>query len=238
MTPAVELRGVSVRRDGRVVLEGASLRIEHGGLLAVVGPNGGGKSTLLRLVTGQLAPSRGSVEVLGTTPRRARSRVGVLPQHSGLDPDYPVRVRDVVAMGRLGGRRWWRRLGRSDRAAALVALERTDAAPLEARPVGGLSGGQRQRVLLARALVDDPPLVLLDEPTAALDPKSARRVYAILERIASDRTVVLATHDLAAVSSLATRVALVDRRLVGVSDRLEPSWLERLRGFPTAEAIV
>jgi zinc transport system ATP-binding protein len=238
MKPVLCVEGLVVRRNGRAVLEGADLRVERDGILALVGPNGAGKSTLLRVLTGQLEPHAGRVEVLGRSPRRARGRVGLLPQSPGFDPDYPVRVRDVVAMGRLRRSRWWGYHARADRAAVERALARTDAQSLADLPVGRLSGGQRQRVLIARALVDDPELLLLDEPTASLDPGSAERIYDVLERVAERRAVVLVTHDLTAVTRLATQVALVDRRVVGISDRLERSWLGVLLGTDPAGLLM
>ena len=181
--PPVEVDHVSLSLGGEIVLDDVSLRVEADDYLALLGPNGGGKSTLLKLILGLLRPDRGAIRVFGESPRRARGQVGYVPQHVRFDLDFPIRVRDVVLMGRLAAHRWGR-FGSADRRAALEALERVEMQDLADRAIGTLSGGQLQRVLIARALVQRPRLLLLDEPTASLDERdrsqrlaSARRAF-------------------------------------------------------------
>ena len=194
---------------GGPALEAVSFRLERGAFVSVIGPNGGGKTTLLRLALGLLRPDRGRLEVLGTTPERARPRIGYMAQHTQVDPQFPVRVLDVVLMGRLtpgGGLGGFRR---ADREAARAALARVGLEGLEGRGFADLSGGQRQRVLLARALVSDPELLLLDEPETGIDRK--RELYELLAELNRSATVVLVSHDVGVVSHLVETVVCVHR---------------------------
>lgn len=199
----IELRGVTAGYSASPVLADFSLRIPSGAFTAVIGGNGSGKSTLLKTMVGLLKPQRGEVLVDGEPPRRTRERIGYMPQTSEVDWSFPISVREVVAMGQY--RFNWRRspLARRSREAEEafdLALETMDAAHLGGRQISELSGGERKRVLVARALVREPSLLLLDEPAAALD---AAADDALMEKLcdiaASGATVVIATHDLASV---------------------------------------
>jgi zinc transport system ATP-binding protein len=202
---AVDIQDLWFSYNGGAVLREVNLRIERGELACMVGPNGGGKTTLLKLMLGLLRPDRGRVRILGMRPEEARRRVGYVPQHGRLDPKFPVNVMDVVRMGLLGCR------GNRGRAAeaAMRALEEVNLADLRRRPFSELSGGQRQRVMIARSLVADPNLLLLDEPTAHLDAGTQADFY---ERIASLRhtcTVLLVSHDAGFVSDVVGKVICV-----------------------------
>lgn len=199
----IELRGVTAGYGRMAVLQDVDLRIPSGAFTAVIGGNGSGKSTLLKTIVGLLPAQRGEVLVDGEPPRRARSRIGYMPQTSEVDWDFPISVREVVAMGRY--RFSWRRRApgrwrRKEDESFEQALEMMDAAHLRDRQISELSGGERKRVLIARALVREPGLLLLDEPAAALD---AAADDALVERLcdiaASGTTVVIATHDLVSV---------------------------------------
>ncbi len=187
--PAALVDDLVAGYGGAPVLRDVSFEARRGERLAVLGPNGGGKTTLFKVLLGQLAPLAGVVEVPGraaTVAQTDRSRL-----------DYPVSALDVALMGTLPLRPWWRRLTREQRSAALSALEQVDLAGLAHETYGDLSGGQRQRVLIARALVQDADLLLLDEPFTGLDAQSAQRLEALVERLARDgRAVMIATHDL------------------------------------------
>jgi zinc transport system ATP-binding protein len=165
----LELSGVSFAYRDEPVLEDVSLRVSEGDYLALLGPNGGGKTTLLKLVLGLLRPGAGTVRVLGDPPARMRGQIGYVPQHAGFDLDFPIRVQDVVLMGRLPDRPLLGGHRDEDHDAALRALEQVELRSRAEHPVGRLSGGQLQRLLIARALVLEPRLLLLDEPTASLD---------------------------------------------------------------------
>lgn len=206
-TNAIELEKVSFSYDGRPVLRDVDLCIRRGEFATVIGPNGGGKTTLLKLALGLLKPSRGSVRVLGRAPEAARESIGYMPQHLLVDPAFPAVAEDVVLMGRL--RRAAAAYTTRDRDAARAALERVGMAQAARRPFSNLSGGQRQRVLIARALVSAPELLLLDEPTANLDVAMESDLYELLSRLTGSLTIVLVSHDLGFVTPLATTVVCV-----------------------------
>jgi ABC-type Mn2+/Zn2+ transport system ATPase subunit len=174
----------------RPAIEDVTFEVEAGKRVALLGPNGGGKTTLLRVLLGELRPMRGTIEVQGrgaTVPQTERSRL-----------DFPVSALDVALMGALPRLPWWRRPGHGDREAALGALERVGVAERARDTFGDLSGGQRQRVLIARGLVQDARLLLLDEPFSGLDVPAARSLEALIGELAGEgRGIVIATHDLA-----------------------------------------
>ncbi len=230
--PAVELVDVSLALRGKPVLQEVSLRIEAHDYLALLGPNGGGKTTLLKLILGLLAPDRGEVRVFGAPPGRARGQVGYVPQHVRFDLDFPIRVLDVVLMGRLGRARL-PRIGADDRAAAREALERVEMESFAARPIGALSGGQLQRVLIARTLAQRPRLLLLDEPTASLDERIERSVWELFEELTQEMAVVVVSHDIGAISRYVRSVACLNQRLhAHPSKELTAEILEATYGCP------
>ena len=206
--PLIETEGLAVAyRGGPVVLEDVTLSVERGRRVGVLGPNGGGKTTLMRALLGELSPRRGTLTV--------RGRCGTVPQTERSRLDYPVSALDVVLMGALGRGPWWRRPGRADRVAALDALERVDLGRYARETFGELSGGQRQRVLVARALLQDADIVLFDEPFTGLDAPSAAGLTALIDTLAAEgRAVLVATHDVA--QTLAWDAVLcLNRRQVG-----------------------
>ena len=223
----VELRDVTFGYppEGAIqpVLEDVSLVIEPREFLGVIGPNGGGKTTLLKIILGLLAPQRGSVTVFGRAPVAVRSRIGYVPQHAHVDPSVPANVLDVVLTGRLGRSSWGLRYGRDHVAIALAALDQTEMASLAHRRIGTLSGGQRQRVLIARALAADAELLLLDEPTAGVDPHMERGLTDLLHRLNERLPIVFVSHDVSFVSTHLKRVACLNRRLTCHPAR-EISW--------------
>jgi ABC-type Mn2+/Zn2+ transport system ATPase subunit len=185
----LSVQDLAASYGGPVVLSGVTFDAEHGERIGVLGPNGGGKSTLFRVLLGELRPLRGSV--------RRPSRLGFVPQTERSRLDYPVSALDVALMGTLSRVPWWRPVGRAERRAALAALERVGLAALAGEQFGELSGGQRQRVLVARALVQDAPVLLLDEPFSGVDQTSAELLERLLVDLAGEgRALLVATHDL------------------------------------------
>ena len=187
----------------------------------MVGPNAGGKSTLLKLVLGLLTPQSGRVTVMGERPDAARRQLGYVPQYPSFPRDFPITVQQTVLLGRLGtrGDGGWLgaltpgRFRRADREAARAALAEVEAEDLVDRQVGNLSGGQLQRVLLARALASDPAVLLLDEPTANVDQRLEGDIFDLLQRLNEHKTIVVVSHDVGFISSYVTRVACVNRTL-------------------------
>lgn len=211
--PAIEIRDVSLSFGAVPVLEGVELEVPRGTLLGIIGPNGAGKTTLLRLVLGLVDPDRGSVRVLGRRPREARGEVGYVPQFARFDPDFPVRVREVVLMGRLGNPRGLLGYTDRDREAARRAMGWMELEELAQRQVGELSGGQLQRTLIARALAMEPELLLLDEPTSSVDTRMGDNLYDMLHRLTDRMTVVLVSHDIGVIGREVESVACLNRRL-------------------------
>lgn len=195
------------------VLEDVSLEVHPKDFLGVIGPNGGGKTTLLRLMLGLLRPQRGVVRVFGRSPREVRARIGYVPQHAGIDLSVPANVLDVVLAGRLGRSSWGPWFGRSHVETAMEALRQTETADLARRPLGTLSGGQRQRVLIARTLAADAQLLLLDEPTAGVDARMERSLTDLLHRLNQRLPIVVVSHDVSFISTHLKRVACLNRRL-------------------------
>ncbi len=217
MTPggaALLARDLTLTLGHKRVLDGVSLEVRRGEFICLCGPNGGGKTTFLRVVLGLARPDSGSIEVLSGSPENARGRIGYLPQRKSFVQDFPASSAEVILANFRGA--WPLRVGAKDRERAGAALARVGGEDLIDRPLRGLSGGETQRVFLARALVIEPELLLLDEPTAGVDARGRAEFLDLLAGVADreDLTAVLVTHHLAAVRQLADRVAYLDGRLV------------------------
>jgi zinc transport system ATP-binding protein len=211
--PIVEIRNVSFDYSGQVILQDVSLDIRQGDFIAMIGPNGGGKTTLLKLILGLLKPNRGMIRVMGETSRKASHHIGYVPQNVNINRSFPITAMDVVMMGKLEPGRQWKRTTVSDRRDALTALDRMEMAPLADRRIAELSGGQRQRVFIARALVTQPQLLLLDEPTASIDTKGQTDFYKLLNELNKDITILVVSHDLLVIATYAKSMACMNRRL-------------------------
>jgi zinc transport system ATP-binding protein len=212
-SPVIKVDDLWFFYNGNPALKNVNLMIYPRDFLAVIGPNGGGKTTLIKLMLGLLEPDRGTVRVFGHSPREAAVNIGYVPQDIGFNKSFPISVRDVVLMGRMRGGGGWRRFTRSDRIAAHHALERVEMWQYHKRRIGELSGGQRQRVFMARALVGDPKILLLDEPTASVDQKGQTDFYAFLKQLNEDITVIVVSHDLMVLSSYIKSVACVSQQV-------------------------
>ncbi len=233
MDPVISLEDVSFDYDGVTVLEGITLEVGRREFLGLVGPNGGGKSTLLKLILGLLAPSRGHVRVLGGPPAAGRQRVGYVPQYPTFSRSFPISVRDCVALGRIGRTRPFGGFTRLDRALAARAMAETEVGGLGERPIGTLSGGQMQRVLIARALVSEPEVLLLDEPTANIDQRMETDIFDLLKKLTERLTVVVVSHDVGFISQYVTRVACLNRSLMcHPTDALTGETIAALYGQP------
>ncbi len=211
--PPLLIDGLAVALGERTVLENASLRVEERDFIALIGPNGGGKTTLLRAILGLLPRRAGRIEIYGQPPELGRIQIGYLPQHFRFDPAYPITAFEVVLSGRLRPWRLFRSYSKEDRAAAAAALAEVELSALAQRRLDQLSGGQLQRVFIARALAAAPRILLLDEPAAHLDPHVSGSLYELLRRLNERMTIVMTTHDVGAVSSYVKTVGCVNGSL-------------------------
>lgn len=209
---AIQVEDLWFSYGPRSVLEGVSLEVPQGSFAALIGPNGAGKSTLLRILLGVVKPDRGRIAILGQPAGKQGQPIGYVPQGIRLPKGFPISVRDVVLMGRYGNLGLFRRPGPRDRGKADDALESVGMADLRDRRFQDLSGGQQQRVLIARALVGDPCLLILDEPTAGLDPAARARFYGRVCDLQRARglTLFCASHDVEDVAQHAQNVILLD----------------------------
>lgn len=211
---SVRFEKVSFAYDRALVLEDVSFTVADKEFLCIVGPNGGGKTTIVKLMLGLVKPKAGTITVLGRRPEEARTRIGYMPQRLAFDPLFPVTVLDVVLMGTLGPFRVNAFVTAKDRARAMEALDLVEMARHHGDPFSSLSGGQAQRVLLARALATRPEMLVLDEPTSNIDVSGETEFHDLLGRLRQSMTIVLVTHDLGFVSRHVNRVVCVNRRLV------------------------
>jgi zinc transport system ATP-binding protein len=216
--PFVELESVGFSQGETPVLEDINLTVEAGDFLGIIGPNGAGKTTLLRIVLGLLQPSAGHVRLFGHPPESFSQwgRVGYVPQRATLDPGLPATVDEVVSSGLLASVGLLGRPGASARRRVGEVLARVGMDGHTTTRIGTLSPGQQQRVLIARALVADPELLILDEPTGGVDPEAQTSFYALLKHLNRERevTLILVSHDIAVVAKEVTKLACLNRRLV------------------------
>jgi manganese/zinc/iron transport system ATP- binding protein len=232
--PALETRRLTVSYGARPVLWDVDASFPAGALSAIVGPNGAGKSTLLKAALGLIAADAGQTLVHGRPVGAARDRVAYVPQRDEVDWDFPVTVREVVEMGRYPATGWFRRVPRRDAALVDECLERVGMAPFRGRQIGRLSGGQRQRVFIARALAQQTPLLVMDEPFAGVDARTEASILELLAGLRDEgRSIVVVHHDLATVRAAFDWVLLLNVRAVAegpVAEVLTPQTLARAYG--------
>ncbi|MBK8986205.1 MAG: metal ABC transporter ATP-binding protein [Chloroflexi bacterium] len=212
---AIEVEDLTLAYNEKPVLWDVDLHVPEGTLLAIVGPNGAGKSTLIKAILGLLKPAAGRVQIYGRSYQQQRHLVGYVPQRGSVDWDFPTSVLDVVMMGRYGSLGWFRRPGRTEKEAALAALERVGMADFAGRQISQLSGGQQQRVFLARALVQDAQVYFMDEPFQGVDAITERAIVALLKELReAGKTVVVVHHDLQTVAEYFDWVTLLNVRRI------------------------
>jgi len=233
---AVELRDLSVAYEDRLALDGVTLSLPRARLVSVIGPNGSGKSTLLKAIAGLVQPASGAVTLAVTDARRRGRALAYVPQHEAVHWEFPVQVQDVVMMGRYPRIGWLRQPGRRDRAAVQAALERMRMWDRRHSQIARLSGGQQQRVFLARALAQDTPVVLLDEPLTGVDAASEEVILATLKELTAEgRLVLMATHDLGHAADSSDLLVCLNRRVIAYgppADIFIPAILEQTYGGP------
>jgi zinc transport system ATP-binding protein len=211
--PVIKIENVNFSYADMPVLEDVSLAIAERDFIWIVGPNGGGKTTLLKLIIGLLRPDTGTVSVFGRTPAKARSRIGYMPQQVNIDMHFPISAMDVVLMGRLGNGGLVGRYSTIDKEAARVALSDVGLYEYRDRHFSTLSGGEQRRLFIARALACDPDVLILDEPLANLDMVVEEEVHELLCRMNEQLTVILVSHDPALVSQFVKNVVCVNKKV-------------------------
>ena len=234
MTLALDISNLNVFYGEDCALRDVNLQVEEREFLAIIGPNGGGKTTLLKSILGLVQPDSGEIRIFGRSGESARRSIGYVPQFSRFDRKFPISVEEVVLIGRLSGRSaWFSRFSRQDRQLVDSLLERLEIADLKHRQIGQLSGGQLQRVLIARALAVEPQILVLDEPTASVDSASKTRIYDLLKELNQEMTILIVTHDLSAVSSNIDKIACLNQQLFyhGRTE-LEAGLVEKVYGCP------
>lgn len=209
-SPVLEIRDLNFSYNGKSILRDVNLTINQLDSTCVVGPNGGGKSTLIKLMLGLLSPETGSVSLLGMAPAEGRSRVGYVPQYANFDPLFPVTVMEVALMGRLGTA-WGGAYSKIDKARAMEALAEMEMVECATSRFSELSGGQQQRVLIARALASAADMLILDEPTSNVDAHVEFSLLGRLQKLNSTMAIILVTHDLGFTSQFFKSVVCVNR---------------------------
>ncbi len=243
MQDSIILENVGIRYGELSILNDVNLSVHAGEFIVVLGPNGAGKTTLLKLLLGLIRPSAGKIQILGRTPRRGNQAIGYVPQHRVIEPETPLRARDLVGFG-LDGHRWGIGLpSRARRETIDRALDEVDALSLAESPVGLLSGGEQQRLMIAQALLTDPKFLLLDEPLANLDLAHQQEAVSLISRICRTRgvTTLLVSHDINPLLQVTDRVLFLARSHAAIgapSDVINNETLSRLYGLPVEVAHV
>lgn len=222
----IKIEDLTVAYNEKPVLWDIDLEIEKGKLTAIVGPNGAGKSTLIKAILGILNISSGSILINGEKISKNRKNISYVPQTGSVDWDFPINVEDVVLMGTYAELGWFKRVGKKQREEAHKALEAVEMTEYKHRQISKLSGGQQQRVFLARSLVQDADVYLLDEPLKGVDAKSEKTIMNILLRLRdAGKTIVIVHHDLRTVGSYFDNVVLINKRIIA-SGRIEDSYTD------------
>lgn len=208
---AVEINHLSIKFNEQLILNDINFSIEEKDFMAIIGPNGGGKTTLLKVILGILTPDEGKVKVFGKDPKKAKDLMGYLPQRLDFDHDFPINVFETVLMGRYHG--LLKKYSNQDHKAVTQALKDVEMDELKDRQISKLSGGQMQRVFIARAIVRDPKLLIMDEPMASIDPEMQHSFYELMSRLKNKMAIVLVSHDVGAVSTHVDKIACLNQKL-------------------------
>jgi zinc transport system ATP-binding protein len=233
-TPLIEIKDLFAGYNHEIVLNEINLTIFQDDFIGLIGPNGGGKTTLLKVILGLVEPKGGTVQIKGETPQLGRRNIGYVPQIAEYDTDFPISVQDIVRMGRLGPKRLFKPYTAEDDAIVRERLGWLDMLKYKDRALRELSGGQRQRVYIARALVTDPELLLLDEPTISVDFEARTQIFDLLYEINQRGiAILLVSHDLTAISSYVKTIGCLNRKLYYESKKeITPEMLEASYSCP------
>ena len=209
----LEINNLSFSYDKQEVLEDINLKVEDKDFLAIIGPNGGGKSTLLKLILGINPIKNGTIKVFGKTPKETLRNIGYVPQNTNVNTDFPIKVIEVVMMGHLEGKRPLFGYGKHEVMCAMGALEKVGMANFAQTKIGSLSGGQRQRAMIARALCAHPKLLILDEPTSSIDITGQHNIYELLKELNEYITIIVVSHDISIILEYANKAAHINKTL-------------------------
>lgn len=211
---AIEVENVYFRYETTPILEEVNFKVEEKDFLGIIGPNGGGKTTLIKILIGLLKPEKGTVKIFGEPISKQNKYVGYVPQLFNFDNNFPINVRDVVLMGRLKPGLLLTKAKNKDQQIVEECLAKVDMLPYKNELIGNLSGGQKQRVLIARALSVQPKILILDEPTASVDSKAGRNFYELLRKLNEDITIIMVSHDIGVISQYVKKIACLNKKLV------------------------
>jgi zinc transport system ATP-binding protein len=213
-TAVLSISNLCAGYNGDPVLDDINLTVYQKDFIGIIGPNGGGKTTLIKVLLGLIKPTRGEVSIMGLDVHKGRWFIGYVPQILQLDQDFPISVWDVVSMGRLGKQPIMRQYSQDDDRIVTEVLNQVEMFECRKYPIGDLSTGQRQRVYIARALAVEPSILLLDEPTSSIDPHMSTNVYELLKELNNRVTIILISHDMSAISSYVKTIACLNHRMV------------------------
>ncbi len=206
---AVSVENVSFAYRHQNILKNISFKIKKGDFIGIFGPNGGGKTTLLKLLMGFIKPNTGNINILGMSPQEAQKQIAYVPQNLRFDRQFPISVMELVLSGRLSHLPWYGRYSHKDEELALQMLEKLGLKEMKDHSFGSLSGGQAQRALIARALISNPEILILDEPTASVDANAEKEIYTLLDELKGKITILMVTHHLHATINHVDRVLCV-----------------------------
>ena len=212
--PAIEITNLNFSFDKLSILENINMTIEQGDFAGLVGPNGGGKTTLLKLILGLYKAQSGQISIFGQALKKQRKLIGYVPQYADFNSDFPISVQDTVLQGRLGVSSFFASYSKRDKQIALNVMQETEIFDLADRSIQSLSGGQMQRVLVARALASQPKILLLDEPTANIDLRAEKDIFDLFKSINQRMSILIISHDIGFVSDYINKVFCLNKTLV------------------------
>ena len=213
MKNVIEIKNMDFAFSGDNILENINFSIEPNDFVGVIGPNGGGKTTLLKIILGLLSPQKGTVKILGTNPISSRKNTGYAPQFGTSEKSFPIKTVEVVAMGLCGSGCFFPWISEAKKERALEVMKFVKIDTLAEKPFNQLSGGQQQRALIARAIASEPKILLLDEPTSSVDSTVEEDIYETLKKVNEKITIILVSHDIGFISNYVNKVACVNKRL-------------------------
>ncbi len=214
MESVISIKNVSFAYENTLVLKDVSLDIAAGDFIGIIGPNGGGKTTLLKLLLGMHKPRNGSITIMGKKPSEVKKHIGYVPQYSTMDNRFPISAGEVVSLGLSNSSSFLPWLNKKDKEQTITIMDKLGITDLFNLQFGELSGGQKQRCLIARALVGNPSILFLDEPTASVDPTVETDIYELLKTINRDITILLVSHDMSFISAYVNKIACVNQSII------------------------